>query len=161
MYTSAYDSPFAGGEDNGYFLIRRLRVRIRSRRKPCSSAWIEQRNLNTVVEFSPVIFSRARSEIMGVHEESFVRAFVAADRQERFLGFLSTSKKRRKLIDEFNHLKDSFLDKRFMNRLEGTQSLPPTVFSTLRKMGAPQNCWAMGGRFDGQEKELLSDSRLR
>lgn len=92
---------------------------------------------------------------MNSHEEAFVKAFVERDRQERFLGFLANPKKRRKLIDEFNHLKSGFLAAKFMSRLQGTGSLPRNVFQTLHKLGAPENCWAMGGRFDGQEKELL------
>ena len=92
---------------------------------------------------------------MNSHEEAFVTAFVEPRRQERFLGFLKDPKKRRKLINEFDHLKSGFLSGKFMTRLQGTESLPPHAYQTLRKLGAPENCWAMGGRFDGQEKELL------
>jgi hypothetical protein len=96
---------------------------------------------------------------MNLHEEAFVKAFVVPDRQERFLGFLGDSKKRRRLITEFDHLRSRLLDPRFMIPLQGSQSLPPNVFATLRKIGAPEKCWAMGGRFDGQEKQLLEALR--
>lgn len=96
---------------------------------------------------------------MNNHEEEFVKGFVEVNRQERFLGFLNDAKKRRKLIGEFNHLKSGFLNREFMIPLHGTGSLPPNVFATLRKMGAPETCWAMGGRFDRQEKELLEALR--
>jgi len=92
---------------------------------------------------------------MNIHEEAFIKGFVRVSRQERFLSFLSTSRKRQKFIDEFNHLRQNFLAPQLMVQLGGTQSLPPNVHVTLRKMGAPERCWAMGGRFDGQEKELL------
>jgi hypothetical protein len=92
---------------------------------------------------------------MNIHEEAFVKAFVTQGRQERFLSFLDDPRKRRKLISEFDHLRASFLDTRFMTLLQGSQSLSPNVFSLLRKMGAPETCWVMGGYFDGQEKELL------
>lgn len=92
---------------------------------------------------------------MNTHEEKFVTTFVNPERQERFLGLLKDSKKRRRFTDEFNHLKSGFLVTALMSRLSGAQSLPPAVFVTLRKIGAPAMCWAMGGRFDGQEKELL------
>jgi hypothetical protein len=92
---------------------------------------------------------------MNIHEEAFVKAFVEPARQERFLGFLGDPRKRRKFVDEFNHLKARFLAPTFMTVLSGTQSLPPNVYATLRKMGAPEKCWAMGGRFDGEERELL------
>jgi len=91
---------------------------------------------------------------MSNHEEAFVKGFIEANRQERFLGFLGDAKKRRKLISEFDHLKSGFLNREFMIPLHGTESLPPNVFAALRKMGAPETCWVMGGRFDGQEKEL-------
>ncbi len=92
---------------------------------------------------------------MNIHEEAFIKGFVRVSRQERFLSFLSSSRKRQKFIDEFNHLRQNFLAPQFMVQLGGAQSLPPNVHVTLRKMGAPERCWAMGGRFDGQEKELL------
>ena len=92
---------------------------------------------------------------MNIHEEAFIKGFVRVSRQERFLSFLSTSRKRQKFIDEFNHLRQNFLAPQLMVQLGGTLSLPPNVHVTLRKMGAPERCWAMGGRFDGQEKELL------
>jgi hypothetical protein len=41
----------AGGEDEGYFGIRELRVRILPWRKPCSSNWIEHRKKYRVVLF--------------------------------------------------------------------------------------------------------------
>jgi hypothetical protein len=80
------------------------------------------------------------------HEEAFVKGFVEVNRKERFLGFLGDAKKRRKLIGEFDHLKSGFLDREFMIPLRGAGSLPPNVFAALRKMGAPETCWAMGGR---------------
>ncbi len=92
---------------------------------------------------------------MNVHEEAFVKAFVEPARQERFLGFLNDARKRRKFIDEFNHLKAGFLAGTFITLLRGAQSLPPNVYVALRKMGAPEKCWAIGGRFDGEERELL------
>ena len=92
---------------------------------------------------------------MNIHEEAFVKAFVKTTRQDRFLSLLSTSRKRRKFIDEFNHLRQNFLAPEFMTVLCGKQSLPPSVYETLRKMGAPERCWVMGGRFDGEERELL------
>jgi len=97
---------------------------------------------------------------MNIHEEAFVKAFVEPARQERFLGFLGDPKKRAKFIDEFNHLKARFLVPKFMTVLSGTQSLPTSVYANLRKMGAPETCWAMGGRFDGEEKELSEAIRL-
>ncbi|HST10046.1 MAG TPA: hypothetical protein VLL05_06700 [Terriglobales bacterium] len=93
--------------------------------------------------------------VVNTHEEAFVKAFVENQRQQRFLSFLGDPKKRVRFVREFDHLKSSFLDARFVTRLRGTPSLSPSVYSTLRKLGAPKKCWVMGGRFDNQEKELL------
>jgi len=92
---------------------------------------------------------------MKIHEQEFGRAFVQSERRVRLLEFLSVPKKRRKLIRKFDHLKSRFLDVRFMIALQGPAALPPNVFATLRKMGAPASCWVMGGRFDEEEKDLL------
>jgi hypothetical protein len=32
--------------------------------------------------------------------------------------------------------------------------LPDNMYQTLRSLGAPEECWAIGGRFDGSEVEL-------
>jgi hypothetical protein len=96
---------------------------------------------------------------MNIHEQEFVKAFVQSERRVRFLEFLNAPKKRRKVIREFDHLKSRFLDVRFMIPLRGSEALPPNVFATLRKMGAPANCWVMGGRFDEEERELLEAIR--
>jgi len=47
---------------------------------------------------------------MNIHEEAFVKAFIQADRQDRFLSFLMDATKRVKFIREFDHLKNRFLD---------------------------------------------------
>jgi len=92
---------------------------------------------------------------MNIHEEAFVKAFVVPDRQERFLGFVKSLKSRKKLIREFDHLKSGLLDPKFLVPLHGQASLWPNVLAALQKMGAPEKCWVMGGRFDGEEKELV------
>jgi hypothetical protein len=39
--------------------------------------------------------------------------------------------------------------------VKGAESLPPNVYATLRSLGAPETCWAMGGRFDATEVPLF------
>lgn len=92
---------------------------------------------------------------MNIHEEAFVKAFIQSDRQERFLSFLRGPTKRAKFVREFDHLKTRLLDVRYKTLLTGSSSLPPRIYSTLRQLGAPETCWAMGGRFDAEERELL------
>jgi len=92
---------------------------------------------------------------MNRHEEAFIRAFVEPSRQERFLGFVASEKKRGKFTDELNHLHSRFLIQKYLKQLKGAASLPPAVYDSLRRSGAPDVCWAIGGRFDGQEIGLL------
>ena len=42
---------------------------------------------------------------MTVQEESFVRRFVAKDKQQRYIGFLLTDKTRHKFIEQLYHFK--------------------------------------------------------
>jgi len=96
---------------------------------------------------------------MNVHEEAVIKAFVEPSRQERFLGAVANPKRRRTFTNELNHLHSRFLVPTYIRPLKGTESLPDNVYGTLRKLGAPETCWAIGGRFDGTEVQLLSGLR--
>ncbi len=47
----------------------------------------------------------------------------------------------------------------YIRPLKGSESLPDNVYGTLRKLGAPETCWAIGGRFDGTEVQLQTGLR--
>ena len=96
---------------------------------------------------------------MNNHEEAFIKAFVEPSRQERFLLLLGNERKRRKFIAEFDHLRPRFLAAKYVKPISGAASLPEAMYDTLKKLGAPDRCWAIGGRFDGQELELLEALR--
>ena len=96
---------------------------------------------------------------MNVHEEAVIKAFVEPSRQERFLGAVANPKKRRTFTDELNHLHSRFLVPTYIRPLKRSESLPDNVYGTLRKLGAPETCWVIGGRFDGTEVQLLSGLR--
>ena len=92
---------------------------------------------------------------MNVHEEALIRAFVEPSRQERFLDAVAHPKKRRKFTNELNHLHSRFLVPAYITPVKGTESLPANVYVTLRRLGAPETCWAIGGRFDAMEVPLF------
>jgi hypothetical protein len=96
---------------------------------------------------------------MTIHEEAVIKAFVEPDRQQRFLDAVANPKKRWKLSDELSHLRSRFLVPGYIKPLKGTESLPDNVHATLRRLGAPETCWAIGGRFDGTEVLLLKALR--
>jgi len=98
---------------------------------------------------------------MNSHEEAFVTAFVEPRRQERFLGFLKDPKKRRKLINEFDHLKSGFLSGKFMTRLQGTESLPPHAYQTLRNSVLPRTAGLWAGGLTAKKKSFSTRSRNR
>lgn len=92
---------------------------------------------------------------MNQHEEAAVRAFVDPYRQERFLNALANPRKRSTFTEELHHLHSRFLQSCYIRPLKKLDSLPKSVYKTLRALGAPERCWAIGGRFDGSEVELL------
>ena len=91
---------------------------------------------------------------MNAHEEAVIKAFVEPSRQGRFLDASAKPKKRRTFTDELNHLHANFLVSAYIKPVRATASLPDNVYKTLRGLGAPEKCWAIGGRFDGSEIEL-------
>jgi hypothetical protein len=92
---------------------------------------------------------------MNLHEQALIKAFIEPSRQERFLEAVANPKRRRKFTNELNHLHSRFLVPAFIRPVKGSDSLPDAVYATLRRLGAPETCWAMGGRFDGTELPLL------
>ena len=91
---------------------------------------------------------------MNAHEEAVIKAFVEPSRQERFLDAVAKPKRRRTFTGELNHLHSKFLVSAYIKPVRGAASLPDNVYQTLRSLGAPEECWAIGGRFDGSEVEL-------
>ena len=92
---------------------------------------------------------------MNEHEQAVVNAFIEPSRQERFLAFLADPKKRHKFTDELCHLRPLFFNRSFLVPVTGSQNLTPNLYKTLKAMGAPECCWVIGGRLDGQEIDLM------
>jgi hypothetical protein len=89
------------------------------------------------------------------HEEALIKAFILPSKRERYLGFLSTSKGRAKIISELAHFKA--LDARFMKSIIPSQHDPVSVAKLIRSKGAGPKCWVMSenSQLDGKELDLL------
>jgi hypothetical protein len=88
------------------------------------------------------------------HEEATVKAFIIPVRQERYLGFLQSPKKRAKFIAQLAHFKH--LNPRFVVRIPGNQQNPSSLQKLLVGKGAGSKCWVISenSELDGQEIDL-------
>jgi hypothetical protein len=92
-------------------------------------------------------------------EKALIRAFILPARQERYLEFLGTAKKRAKFIAQLAHFKH--LDPRFAFAVSGNQRKPSELLKLLVGKGAPPKCWVISENtdLDGKQMELLSALR--
>ena len=90
------------------------------------------------------------------HEKATIKAFVVANKPERFLGFISNPKRRDKFLRELAHFRH--LDPRFTKALPPRNQCPKAVAAPLRARGAGDTCWVISelGRIDGPEMSLES-----
>jgi hypothetical protein len=92
------------------------------------------------------------------HEEALIKAFILPSKRERYLGFLSTSKGRAKIISELTHFKA--LDPRFMKSIIPSQHDPASVVRLCRSKGAGATCWDLGKlRFRREGSLIFSAQR--
>jgi hypothetical protein len=87
-----------------------------------------------------------------VHEESFVRAFIVKSKQPRYLTKLASLKHRRDFLSRLHggHLD---YDPQYADHLPGSHT-GAMIIESLRKLGAPTMCHAIGGEMDGTELPL-------
>ncbi len=85
-------------------------------------------------------------------ETSFVNAFIAPNRRERYLFMLPDTKRRQRLLDQLYHCKDIDPDVAFE-----PQSNSPIV-EELKSMGAPNSCYVIStdATHDGNELPLAT-----
>jgi hypothetical protein len=88
------------------------------------------------------------------HEEALVKAFILPVRQERYLDFLKSPKKRAKFLAQLSHFKH--LNPKFLVRIPRNQQNPTSLVKLLAGKGAGPNCWVMSedSALDGKEMEL-------
>jgi len=92
---------------------------------------------------------------MKEHEESIIKTFIVAEKQDRYIGLLSNKKRRAKVLDALNHCHD--LDPRFCSHLASSAD----VVAVLKAKGAPEQCCIISDipKIDGQTmllKEAIS-----
>ncbi len=88
------------------------------------------------------------------HEEAVVKAFIIPVRQERYLEFLESPKKRTKFIAQLAHFKH--LNPKFIVGIPGNQQNPSSLLKLLVGKGAGAKCWVISenSELDGQEMDL-------
>lgn len=86
-----------------------------------------------------------------------VKAFVVPSRQERFLDFLGSPKKRRKFTRELAHRSTRFLKSECLRGILPSQQNPNAIACLLKRLGASDACWVLSeGPLDGEQVDLLS-----
>lgn len=101
------------------------------------------------------------------HEAAVIRAFVQRDKQERFLGFLSNPKNRKKFTESLSHFR--WFDQRFAAfipwKVDPNPKLSPwekhvsgieNIYRLLKSKGAGLTCWVISEdpEIDGRELDL-------
>ena len=81
-----------------------------------------------------------------------VRAFVAPDRQARYVSLLKSARGRAKARAALAHFRD--LDPRFRHEVPATAQSAASLVALLRRNGAPANCYLFA------EDATLDDRRL-
>ncbi len=64
------------------------------------------------------------------------------------------TRKEEGLSDELDHLKETFLLPKHIERVPSSGQDARSIARTLKSMGAPDLCWVFGNRIDGQEQKL-------
>ena len=101
------------------------------------------------------------------HEAAVIRAFVQRNKQERFLGFLSNPKNRKKFTESLSHFRwfDQRLAAPLKWKVDQDPKLTPwgkhvsgidNIYRLLKSKGAGPTCWAMSedSEIDGRELDL-------
>jgi hypothetical protein len=88
------------------------------------------------------------------HSAALIRAFIAPERRERYLGLLASPRGRDKLRRSLAHLRD--LDPRFSREVPAGKQTPQAILALLRAKGAPTDCvlLAEDASLDGRQLPL-------
>src|ERR1041384_1796186 len=91
---------------------------------------------------------------MNEHEQAFVRAFVVADKQERYLAKLDSKRHRKEFLSRLHHNLD--YEPKLASQVPPAEQSALRIFERLRKLGAPVQCYAIAAddRLDGRELPL-------
>jgi hypothetical protein len=86
------------------------------------------------------------------HEEAFVRSFIVAEKQARYIEQLASPKRRRQLLDRLDHALD--YDPAFAIRIPPSQQKPASIETLLRKKGAGDICHTISSSSDWDAREM-------
>lgn len=88
------------------------------------------------------------------HEQAFVRAFIIADKQERYLEKLASPRRRRDITARLYHNLD--YDPKYAVQVPPGEQTAEHIHARLRKLGAPESCHSIAAHaeFDGLDLPL-------
>lgn len=91
---------------------------------------------------------------MKEHEQAFVRAFVVAGKQERYLAKLGSKRHRKEFLSRLHHNLD--YDPRLATQVPPSEQSSTGILERLCKLGAPTQCYAIAAdvTLDGRELPL-------
>jgi hypothetical protein len=87
---------------------------------------------------SVVGLKRERDHLRMNHEEAFIRGFIVADKQERYLWLLASSNRRSGFLDRLNHHLD--YDPALATHVPAGEQTASGIGRLLRQRGAPDLC---------------------
>jgi hypothetical protein len=74
-------------------------------------------------------------------EEAIVRALVVAAKQERYIGFVSSAKRRQKFLNELYHFRD--FNPAFIVKIPPRDQKAVSIGTLLRRRRAPEVCYVV------------------
>lgn len=88
------------------------------------------------------------------HEEAVLSAFILPTMWKRYLEFLTTPKRRRKLLDQLPHFK--YWNPMFCVQIPSNQQHTAGILELLTRKGAGPRCWVISefAEMDGTEVDL-------
>ncbi len=89
-----------------------------------------------------------------LHEEEFIKAFVIADKKERYLGFIRNPKSRCKFIAQLDHFNDLAIN--YVSSIPNNRQTLTEIKKLLIQKGAVASCYVISSnhRIDGQRLDL-------
>ena len=88
------------------------------------------------------------------HEAAFVKTFLPPQRRERFLDALASPKRRNVFHRHLHHPEDGFIITKFIVAIKPSEQYTCFIAESLKKLGAPNECWVFGNRLDGRQMPL-------
>jgi hypothetical protein len=87
-------------------------------------------------------------------EVETIRAFVAATKRERYIGFVSNEKRRKEFVRDLAHFGD--FDPRWIIRIAPSSQNPEGIYTILKSHGASELCHVISEftELDGKEIRL-------